>query len=143
MNSPYIIKKIPYQSTWAIRHQVMWPNKPFDYIKLEADEEGIHYGLYVDKDLVSIISLFIDSNDKEAQFRKFATLDNYQGKGYGTVLMKHLLSELVTLNVERVWCNARINKADFYERFGMSKTAETFVKGAIGYVVMEKKLIID
>lgn len=143
MNSPYTIKKIPYQSTWLIRHQVMWPNKPFDYIKLEADEEGLHYGLYIGKELVSIISLFIDSSSKEAQFRKFATLEIYQGKGYGTALMKHLFSELAVLNVERIWCNARVNKATFYERFGMIKTEETFVKGGIGYVVMEKRIVLS
>ncbi len=143
MNLTYIIKSIPYQSTWPIRHQVMWPNKALDYVKLEADEAGIHYGLFVDKELVSIISLFIDSGGEVAQFRKFATLVSYQGKGYGIALMKHLFSELISLKVERIWCNARIHKAGFYERFGMIQTEERFVMGGIEYVVMEKSVILS
>lgn len=119
----------------------MWPNKPFDYIKLEADEKGRHYGLFVNKELVSVISLFIDEKDMDAQFRKFATLASYQGKGYGTALIKHLFSELAPLNVERIWCNARIHKAEFYERFGMTQTEETFFKGEIEYVVMKKSVM--
>lgn len=134
------IKKIPYQSTWPIRHKVMWPNKPFDYMKLEADDLGIHYGLFVGKELTSIISLFLDDRGKVAQFRKFATLETYQGKGYGSQLMRHLFSELSFLKVEKIWCNARVNKTAFYERFGMIKTDKTFLKGGVEYIVMEKRL---
>ena len=75
INIHTIIKKIHYQSTWAIRHSVMWPNKPLESVQLEADEFGAHYGLFVKDELVSIISLFIDDNNREAQFRKFATLE--------------------------------------------------------------------
>ena len=134
----YSIKEIPYQMTWNIRHQVMWPNKSLEYVKLEKDEFGRHYGLYKEGELISIISLFVE--DKRAQFRKFATVAHQQGKGYGTILMKHLLSIVATMEVEILWCNARVTKARFYERFGLVKTEKTFIKGGIPYVVMEKTL---
>ena len=134
----YKIKEIPYQLTWDIRHQVMWPNKPLEYVKLEKDESGLHYGLYKEEELISIISLFIE--DRRAQFRKFATVVQQQRKGYGTILMKHLLSRVATMEVEILWCNARVAKAIFYEQFGLVKTERTFMKGGISYVVMEKIL---
>ncbi len=41
-------------------------------------------------------------------------------------------------NVDRIWCNARISKSGFYQKFGMTGTAVTFEKEGIGYVVMER-----
>lgn len=50
------IKEIPASETWPLRHKVMWPNKPLDFVVLPIDEEGIHYGLFENKILVSVIS---------------------------------------------------------------------------------------
>jgi len=111
MRPSTFIKKIPYQSTWPIRHQVMWPNQTLEYVQLEEDEFGIHYGLFVANELTSIVSLFIENGSSVAQFRKFATLEIQQGKGYGTLLMNHLFSELQVLKIDRIWCNARVHKA--------------------------------
>ena len=85
---PKIIE-ITAEETIFIRHKAMWPNKPIDYVRLANDDEGKHFGLYVDTKLISVISLFISKN--EAQFRKFATLTEYQGKGYGTMLLKEIM----------------------------------------------------
>ena len=134
--SKYEIKTIPLASVWAIRHSVMWPDKPFDYIKLPSDPEGQHHGLFVRGQLVSIVSAFISSH--EAQFRKFATLHAHQGQGYGSKLLTHLIAQLEAQHVKRIWCNARIDKQSFYERFGLNITPKTFSKGGIDYVVMEK-----
>ena len=133
------IRKIPYQSTWDIRHKVMWPNEPIDYVILPNDKNGIHFGLFISEKLVSIVSVFVE--DQSAQFRKFATLEEEQGKGFGSKLLRFLFEELAFQNIEKVWCNARLDKANFYERFGLYKTAETFSKGGIDYVIMEKYLI--
>lgn len=130
------IKPIPYEATWKIRHQVMWPNKPIDYVKLPKDPEGFHLGLWVDGKIVSIVSSFVSNG--EAQFRKFATLDEEQGKGYGSKLLAYLMQELEAMAIKRIWCNARLDKTHFYERFGMSKTNQYFSKGGIDYVIMEK-----
>lgn len=129
------IKKIPYQSTWPIRQEVMWPDKPIEFVKIAQDEQGLHYGLFIEDQLVSIISAFI--NGDTAQFRKFATLQTAQGKGYGSHLLSHLLKELSSMSIKKVWCNARIDKAGYYERFGLAKTVKHFARGEIQYVIME------
>jgi len=41
-------------------------------------------------------------------------------------------------NVDRIWCNARISKSGFYQKFGMTGTVFTFEKEWIGYVVIER-----
>ena len=81
------IREIKAEDTWPMRHKVMWPDQPLDYVILPQDEEGLHYGLFKEDKLISVISLFI--NQEEAQFRKFATATEAQGKGYGSALLHH------------------------------------------------------
>ena len=132
------IRKISSTQTWPLRHQVMWPNEPLAYVKLPNDDAGIHYGLFLDGQLTSVVSLFIIN--QEAQFRKFATLMSEQGQGFGTELLSHLFKQLVSLGVKRIWCNARVDKALFYHRFGLQETAHSFIRNGQSYVVMEKTL---
>ncbi len=130
-----IIKAITPQATWPIRHQVMWPNEPFDYIKLPADEAGIHFGLWLNDQLISVVSLFIDDKNV-GQFRKFATLVEEQGKGYGSQLLHYLFQTAQKKGVKKIWCNARVNKTGYYAKFRMKPTDKTFNKKGIDYIVM-------
>lgn len=130
------VKLITKEQVWELRHQVMWPTEEFDYIKLPDDDEGLHYGLFDGDELVSGVSLFIQG--REAQFRKFATLTERQNCGYGSKLLTYVLKEAKRRGVKQIYCNARVNKVPFYERFGLSKTDVVFNKGGKDYVVMER-----
>ncbi len=129
------IRSIAYESTWPIRHQVMWPDRSIEYVKLPNDQAGQHFGLFINEKMVSIVSVFIVG--KEAQFRKFATLVAEQGKGYGSKLLSHVIEELMGRKLEKIWCNARCNKTSFYEQFGLESTDKSFSKGGIDYIIME------
>ena len=132
------VRQVDKEQVWDIRHNVMWPDKPFDYIKLDDDDAGIHFGLFKVNVLISVISLFIDH--EEAQFRKFATLQQEQGKGYGSQLLELVLKEAKLHGVKRIWCNARMTKTDFYRKFGLQETNSSFMKDGKEYVIMEKYL---
>ncbi len=132
------IKNIQASDTWDLRHRVMSPNRPFDAIKLPKDEEGLHFGLFEDDKIVSVISLFV-ANDI-AQFRKFATEISEQNKGYGSVLLNHIIEESVKNNVKTLWCNARVSALGFYENFGFGAVSETWIDNEIEYVKMERVL---
>ncbi|HHU20417.1 MAG TPA: GNAT family N-acetyltransferase [Bacilli bacterium] len=133
-----MIKEITQEQAWQIRHNVMWPEKPFDYIKVDGDDRAIHYGLFIETKLISVISLFI--NNEEAQFRKFATITTEQNKGYGSTLLRHTLIQAKLAGVQRIWCNARTNKSAFYQKFGLQATDQSFSKGGKEYLIMEKQL---
>lgn len=133
------IKQIDASETWPLRHKVMWPNKPLDFVVLPNDDEGLHFGLFEKELLVSVISLFI--NGQEGQFRKFATDDYYQGKGYGTKLLNYLIGEAQKQNIKSLKCNARITAVAFYQRFGMKVASESIRKNGKDYVIME--LVIE
>lgn len=130
------IRRIHKEEAWKLRHEVMWPEREPDYIKLEDDELGMHYGLFRGEQLVSVLSLFITGT--EAQVRKFATLELEQGQGYGSRLLQTVLEEAEQAGVQRIYCNARTYKSGFYKKFGMHTTKEVFSKGGKDYVVMER-----
>lgn len=129
------IAAIKASQTWQIRHEVMWPDQAFEFVQLEEDNLGLHFGVFDQEKLVSIVSCFI-SND-EMQFRKLATLEAYQGKGIGSILLKYILDLAKDKGLKKVWCNARTNKKSFYEKFGMIDTHKTFTKAGQEFTIME------
>ena len=133
------IREIQAEDTYEIRHTVMWPDKDIEFVKLKEDNEGNHFGLFEDDKLISIISLFY--KNEEMQFRKFATLTDFQGRGYGTNLLKHIFQLAEKQGVKKIWCNARGHKSAFYEKFGMRATGAGYTKGGVEFVVMVHKTI--
>lgn len=129
------IREIKAEDTWPLRSSVMWPDRPLDYVKLENDGEGLHFGAFEGNTLTSVVSLFISQN--QAQFRKLATDISSQGKGLASTLIKYVFNYSKQKQVQRIWCNARKDKRQFYHKFGMKETNQTFTKGGIDYIIME------
>jgi GNAT superfamily N-acetyltransferase len=132
------IKRVAADKTWDLRQKVMWPTKPKDFVVLPNDDEGLHYGLFENQHLVSVVSLFI--NGQMAQFRKFATDVDFQGMGYGTKLLKYLIDEAKVLNISELGCDARVSAIGFYERLGMTIASDIFQKNEENYVKMRISL---
>lgn len=134
------IHNVELEDVWNLRRKVMWPDKDLDFVKLEDDDAGYHFGLYAGETLVSVISLFLDKSEKNARFRKFATLEHEQGKGFGTALLRHTIAEAAKLGARRLTCSARVNKVAFYRKFGMKETGERFTREGIAYAFLELPL---
>lgn len=141
------IGPVTQEQAWAVRHEVMWPDRAPEYVRLDNDGEGEHYGVFVDnpdgggETLVSVVSLFREETG--AQFRKFATLVSCQGQGYGSLLLSYVLNRAAEAGARRVFCNARSEKAGFYRKFGLEPTGEAFTKGGKEYVIMERRIGVD
>ena len=129
------VKRIKPSETWQIRHDVMWPDQPFEFVQLEEDKEGLHFGFFVEEKLVSIVSCFIMGD--EMQFRKLTTLNEYQGKGIASELLEYIIKLAKEKDLKKVWCNARTEKKSFYEKFGMKDTHEIFNKARQEFTIME------
>lgn len=132
------IQSITAEQTYPLRHSVLWPDKPFDYVKVENDDEGHHVGAFLDGELVAVISLFI--NGSESRFRKFAARPDCQRRGIGTLLMNHIIAEAKRVGATMLWCDARLDAADFYRRFGMEAVSEVFYKGPVPYARFSRTL---
>jgi GNAT superfamily N-acetyltransferase len=129
------IKEIKPEDTWQIRHEVMWPDRPIEFVQLAEDDFGLHFGFFINEKLVSIVSCFISGN--EMQFRKLATLEEYQGKGIASELLNFVFDLGKEKGVTKIWCNARSNKTSFYQKLGLKDTHQVFVKSGQEYTVME------
>lgn len=132
-----IITEANYDDTLALRQQVLYPEKDIEFVKLPEDNLGLHIGIEENKELVSVMSLFIEMETKAVQFRKLATRTDMQGKGYASNLMKWLIDYASDMKLSKLWCNARKDVAGFYKKFGYKETDQTFEKNGHEYVIME------
>ncbi|WP_044198257.1 GNAT family N-acetyltransferase [Dyadobacter tibetensis] len=130
------IRRVSADLLLPIRHSELWPDQPISFVKIPEDDLGIHYGLYVDGELVSVISAFIEGDS--LRFRKFATLATWRGKGLGTRLLQRVIDLAQENKMKRIWCDARADALPFYQRFGFQSFGEPFFKGAIPYSKIEK-----
>lgn len=131
------IRNVNLDTIWKIRQEVMYPLEEISYVQLPEDNSGRHLGLYIDGKLVSVVSLFEQGED--IQFRKFATLVDEQGKGYGSRLLDYVMKQAYGDGKQLIWCNARVAASGFYERFGMYSTGDSWWKKDIEFIKMEKR----
>ena len=129
------IEQIPAAMTWHLRQEVMYPDFDLEQVKLPDDEEGIHFGLFDQNQLISVISTFQRGN--EMQLRKLATRNEFQGRGYGKQMIEFVLEFTRSKSIERVWMNARTNVSGLYERYEFQKTEQTYFKDGYDFVIME------
>ncbi|TDE16364.1 GNAT family N-acetyltransferase [Dyadobacter psychrotolerans] len=132
------IRIIDADETLAIRHQVLWPDKSPDFVKVPEDESAFHFGLFADDKLVAVISLFPEGD--KIRFRKFATVAAFQNRGLGSILLNYVFDFAKNEGYKKIWCDARTTALPFYERFGFSRFSDSFLKENIEYYKIEKML---
>ena len=132
-----IIQAIEAAQTYALRQQVLWPDKPPAFSQLPDDAAGQHFGVFVGEELVAVISLFLNA-DGEARFRKFATHPAWQGQGVGTALLTHVLTTAQVQGAPAIWCDARQNTLPFYQRFGLRPEGDVFYKENLPYLRLRR-----
>src|ERR1044072_5383329 len=133
------IQPVSLNEVWVMRQTVMYPHENIDFVKLEDDERGMHLGLYDYGELVSVVSVF--EREGSVQFRKFATKTNWQGKGYGSSLLKHVMDWAVRNGKKNIWCNARLSATGIYRKFGMQAVGMPWQKYGLDFIKMEKQLL--
>ncbi|KAJ3909050.1 hypothetical protein F5879DRAFT_935075 [Lentinula edodes] len=62
---PLKFERIAVERTLPLRHEVLWPDMPIDKVKLPEDQNGWHFGAFMDNPLanddpIAVISLFLD-----------------------------------------------------------------------------------
>lgn len=134
----FLIEQIPPAATLRLRQAELYPDLPFEELILPEDAEGIHFGLFHQNQLISVVSCFLKA--EEMQFRKFATQQKFQHQGFGSALLKYIFEFAEAENKKKIWCNARSTATEFYKKFGMVETEQKFSKAGIDYIIMEKEL---
>ena len=130
------IGEIPLSNVWEIRQNSLWPDRPIDFVKIDLDAAAWHIGIHLEGQWISCLSVFFEGNGV-AQFRKFGTLVAFQGQGFGSQLLTYMFESLKSKGIQTVYCSARLEKTDFYTRFGMQKTGNPYEKNQKQYIRME------
>ncbi|MGF1924807.1 MAG: GNAT family N-acetyltransferase [Bacteroidia bacterium] len=133
-----VVEQIFPSLTWRIRHVTMYPEHPLEFVKLEKDFEGIHFGIYLNHELSGVVSLFTDNS--VGQFRKLAILPEAQQNGLGTQLMLYLIDFCKVQKMTMLWCNARVKSKAFYSKLGFKETDQTYTAAGYDFVKMELHL---
>lgn len=135
MSAGMTVRKISAADTLLLRRDVLYPGQPLEVVRLERDATALHFGVFEENSLISVVSLFVE--ERAAQFRKLATTPQRQGRGYGTLLIRHLAQQCSSLGVPLLWCHARRTAEGFYARLGFSRAGNYFEKNNITYCRME------
>ncbi|WP_294907353.1 GNAT family N-acetyltransferase [Tatumella sp. UBA2305] len=122
-----------------LRHEVLWPDLPPDESRVPGDEVARHFGIVRDGTVISCLSVFCDGKDR-VQIRKFATRQQLQGQGIGTLLLKAVLSKLQQEGVRSVFLDARLTAVPFYLRAGFITEGNPFVRKGVRFIRMTNKL---
>ncbi|KAG9308524.1 hypothetical protein JVU11DRAFT_11868 [Chiua virens] len=150
------IKQITANLTEELRHLVLWPDKPLDYVRLDDDKYGHHFGAFVSSrdSPVAVISIFFEpvpssvingctastGNGTSARFRKFACHPQFQGRGIGTRLLRYATSYCSSAGATVLWCDARLSSSEWYEKRGLIQFGSTFFKDKVEYTRMKMVL---
>lgn len=133
------IEEVPYDKVLEIRSKVLYPNQPIELTKVENDHEGIHLGMIDRNEIVGVVSLFL--KDRKLQFRKFAILEEFQKKGYGTAIMKWIINYAEEMKLDSVWGNARRSAIEFYDKFDFETDESTaYTSHGVEHVIITYKV---
>lgn len=140
------IKKITAEETIPIRHRILRKGMPVSSCYFEGDNlpETFHLGLFLEDKLIGIATYLENRrklSENELQLRGMAILEEYQGKGYGKLILEKG-EEIASLNNKTgIWCNARTTAKRFYENSGYKTVSEPFdIPSAGEHYVMMKNL---
>ncbi|MGL5446292.1 MAG: GNAT family N-acetyltransferase [Rhabdaerophilum sp.] len=120
------IRSVSAAETLPIRQAGLRPGEPIETVIVPNDAAGLHLGAFMGSELVSVASLFM--NDGKAQFRKFATIPAYQGRGIGAQLLARMIGEARKTGASEFWCNARVDALTIYQRAGLQPVGEPYTK---------------
>jgi len=134
-----VIKEIDFKNTYIVRHPVLRKGLELSSCYFEGDELPTtkHFGLFINNDLIGVVSVFKSSNaffmsNNQFQIRGMAVLDSHQKKGYGNLLINKAEGYVKKTNKPLLWFNARESAIEFYKKMGYAVYGEGFILKDIG-----------
>lgn len=143
-----IIKNITALETISIRQPVLRAGRSIESCHFEGDDlpSTKHFGIYYDKKLVGVVSVFskinsIFNSPNQFQLRGMAILSEFQKRGFGEKLLQHCEDYIKSQNGSMIWFNARVTAVSFYEKSHYKKIGDPFSILEIGPHYLMKKEI--
>lgn len=134
------IKLVDISEIKQLRHEVLWPHKnSYKACVIEPDtiDTTFHMGAIEDSIVVGTSTFLIDMNDKfdtksQYRLRAMATSPSVRGKQVGRKIIEASIEKLKKMNIDLLWCDARLEATGFYERLGFKMKGEIYNVPEIG-----------
>ena len=134
---------LEYEMALALRNEILrFPlGRSLDSDDLEGEENQLHFGiLNFDNKLIACVSVKI-IDEKHYKIRQMAVSDNFQGKGLGVRLIRHVECELFKKGVSILSLHARESAISFYEKLEFHTSGNLFDEVGIPHIKMQKKVL--
>ena len=118
------LRQVELSALLELRERVLTPGHPNRPVIWPYDnEQALHYGLFVDGELVGCVSITPqDMPDRPANspfhLHSMAVEPASQGQGLGRRMLAEVLSEVCDRGGDLIWATARPTAVSFYQRYG-------------------------
>jgi hypothetical protein len=140
----FLIKKVSasYIKKFRIIALYKTNQRKFAFYREDSRKTTEHFLLFIDKKVVSGLTLIKDVEFNKYQIRGMFTLPKFREMGYGSKILKKIESDNLSKSKSSlIWCNARIEAVDFYKKNNYKVVGKKFLIRNIGlHYRMEKKL---
>ena len=135
-----IIKQLDISDIKKLRHKVLWQHKSSsEDCVIDADSliSTFHIGALKNNEVVGTSTFIVDVNDKFAtqnqyRLRAMATDETVRGEGIGKQIIEFAIKKLKQMNVELLWCDARLKATWFYDKMGFKTKDDIYNVPEIG-----------
>jgi predicted GNAT family N-acyltransferase len=138
----YSVQLIKPEQTLHLRQKILRPFSTEAECVYPGDnaEPNFHLGAISDKKIVCVASFYLEKATMPAlqyakkpfRLRGMATDTAYVKKGYGRDVLQQGINLLRQQRCDLLWCNARENAFQFYQRLGFSFEGDFFDLPKIG-----------
>jgi len=107
------------------------------------DAEGMHVVLYENGSPVTAARII--KTDNQYRIGRVATIKEYRGRGYGTIVVKTLIDWAFTNGINEVFIHSQKHAEEFYKALGFKSFGGFFEEAGIKHInmVIKKCDIID
>jgi len=132
-----------------LRHAVLRAGRPVETTVLTGDDDPLsrHVALRRGTETLAVGSIMPEAPPWSPdaigcwRLRGMATREDARRHGYGSTVLKELLSYASGRQGRLVWCAARVPAMAFYERFGFAARGNRFVSNGVEHVHMYRHLL--
>ncbi len=126
-----------YQSALKIRRQVFIEGQNVDpALEIENEEKCRHYLLLLNDRAIGTARW--RKTEKGIKLERFAILNEYRNKGYGSMILENLLRDILPLGL-KIYLHSQLKAVPYYQRQGFIKTGEIFQEAGIDHYLMLRK----
>ncbi len=138
------IRRIDAGDTHHLRQMLLRPHQRIGEMEWDHDAEGVHFGAFVDDDLVGITTLVPQPREAVPggwRVRGMAVVPDLRGHGIGAALLAAAVDTAWEHDAAELWCTARTPAARFYAVHGFEAVSDVFELPDIGpHVIMRRAL---